>query len=269
MSYRSILVNLDIDALSPEIVKLGIDLARRFDARLIVVSAADVPPPVVAAEGMVFEGELFQAERRQIEDRLQQLRLEVEKLVGSTVEMEWRGAISSPTRFLMQNSRAADLIVTTGRPADAFRGVDTASLALGAGRPILVAATDAEHMLARNILVAWKDTREARRAIVDALPLLKASTETAVVTIDREREREAQESVNDVVSFLKRHGVPARGEVVADPGDGERLVEFARSAQADLIVSGAYGHSRLREWAFGGVTRTLLDESRIHRFMSS
>ena len=268
MSYRSILVNLDIDAFPSAIVKLAIDLGRRFDARLIGVSAAEAPLPVATADGMVFDGELLQLQRQQIEKRLQELRLEFERLVGAAVEMEWRGAVCSPTRFLLEAARAADLILTTARGANAFRSVDMGSLALGAGRPILIAATDTEHVLAKNILVAWKDTREARRAVVDALPFLKTSTETTVVTIDRGPDRTVRESVNDVVSFLRCHGVTAHGDVITGSADGERLLELARSAHADLIVSGAYGHSRVREWAFGGVTRTMLNESRVHRFMS-
>jgi nucleotide-binding universal stress UspA family protein len=268
MSYRSILVNLDIDAPSAAIVKLAMDLARRFDARIIGLSAADVPLPVTTPEGMVFGVEHLQLERQQIEKRLGEVRLEFEKLVGAVVETEWREAVQNPTRFLLESARAADLVVTTGQAGNVFRSVDIGSLALGAGRPVLIAAGDAEHVLAKNILVAWKDPREARRAVVDALPFLATSTETIVATIDRDPDRNIRDSVNDVVAFLRRHGVTARAEVVADAEDGERLLELAHSAHADLIVSGAYGHSRAREWAFGGMTRTLLDETNIHRFMS-
>jgi nucleotide-binding universal stress UspA family protein len=251
------------------VVRLAIDLAGRFKARLLVASAAAVSPPVVSAEGMVFDGEILQEERLHIEERLHALRGEVEKVVGTSVAMEWRGAVFNPTDFLLRLARTADLVVTTKRDGNAFRTVDTGSLALGAGRPILVAATDSEHLAGRNVLVAWKDTREARRAVVDALPFLKAAAETTVVTIDREGGAGASAGIDDVVSFLRHHGVTARGEVIVDLGDGERLLQLARSTSADLIVSGAYGHSRVREWAFGGVTRTLLNDSGIHRLMSS
>ena len=92
-------LNLNIDAFPSAIVKLAIDLARRFDARIIGVSAADVPPPAVTVDGMVFDGETLQLERQQIEKRLQELRLEFEKLVGAAVEMEWRGAVTAPPTF--------------------------------------------------------------------------------------------------------------------------------------------------------------------------
>ena len=69
--------------------------------------------------------------------------------------------------------------------------------------------------------------------------------------------------------FLERHGIVARTEVISEDADGHRLAAFARLIQADLIVSGAYGHSRLREWAFGGVTRSLIGESGVNRLLSN
>ena len=121
------------------------------------------------------------------------------------------------------------------------------------------------------MLVAWKDTREARRAVVDAMPFLVAAREVVVATIEEADQKGARESAADVVRFLMKHGVKARSEVI-DVGRAyapEALVEMARAAKADLIVSGGYGHSRLREWAFGGVTRSLLRETGIHRLMSN
>jgi nucleotide-binding universal stress UspA family protein len=268
VSYRSILVNVDIDAFPTSIVKLAIDLARKFDARLIGVSAADVSPPVVSPDGTVFDGELLLAEREAIERRLGELQLEFHRLVGGSAEIKWRGAVGNPTRFVAEQARAADLVVTSAHRHNGLRSADTASVTLGAGRPVLVAADNAEHLLAKTVLVAWKDTREARRAVADALPLLVTANEVVVATIDAAADTAVQSSLDDVLTFLKHHKIAARGEVITGPQDAELLLDFARSTRADLIVSGAYGHSRLREWAFGGVTRTLLDRSDIHRLMS-
>jgi nucleotide-binding universal stress UspA family protein len=125
-----------------------------------------------------------------------------------------------------------------------------------------------EHIRAKTVLVAWKDTREARRAVADALPFLAKANEVVVATIDTSRDESIRDSLDDVAAFLGHHGIKARTELIAGEADGDRLLTFARSIHADLIVSGAYGHSRLREWAFGGVTRTLIEESGISRFMS-
>jgi nucleotide-binding universal stress UspA family protein len=268
MAYKSIIVNLDIDGQSTGIVKLAVELAKRFGARLIGAAAADVPPPVVSADGMVFDGEVMQLQRDDIEKRLKLLHAEFEATAAGSVKTEWRSAVYNPTRFFLDSSRAADLILTGSGGNNIHRAVDIGGLALGAGRPVLVAASDVEHMPAKTVLVAWKDAREARRAVSDALPFLVGANDVVVATVDSRPDKYIRDSAADVAAYLKCHGVSAESEVLTDNKDGDRLVEFARSIRADLVVSGAYGHSRLREWAFGGVTRTLLDESGINRFMS-
>ncbi|WP_136619683.1 MULTISPECIES: universal stress protein [Mesorhizobium] len=269
MSYKSIIVNLAIDAPPAPIVKVGIELAERFGAHLIGLAAADVPPLVATGDGMVYEGEVMQMQRTEIEKRLAELRAEFERLVPASITSEWGQAVCSPTRFLSASARAADLVVVGSEKGEnVFRAVDIGSLALGAGRPVLVTAGNAEHILAKTVLVAWKDTREARRAVADALPFLAKANEVVVATIDTNRDESIRDSLDDIAVFLEHHGIKARTELIAGEADGERLLTFARSIHADLIVSGAYGHCRLREWAFGGVTRTLMEESSINRFMS-
>lgn len=114
--------------------------------------------------------------------------------------------------------------------------------------------------MAKTIPVTWKDTKEARRAVMDALPFLAKANE-AVATIDIDRDGSIRDSLADVVVILKHHGIKARTELIADDRNGDRSLTFGRSIHADLIVSGAYGHSRLWEWAFGSVTHTLIGEA--------
>ncbi|TGT03621.1 universal stress protein, partial [Mesorhizobium sp. M8A.F.Ca.ET.213.01.1.1] len=102
----------------------------------------------------------------------------------------------------------------------------------------------------------------------DALPFLAVANEVIVATIDTDRSESARYSLADVAAYLENHGIMPQTELLAGEAEGDRLVAFARSIHADLIVSGAYGHSRLREWAFGGVTRSLIEDSSINRFMS-
>ncbi|TIO06390.1 universal stress protein [Mesorhizobium sp.] len=269
MSYKSIIMNLAVDAPPAAMVNVGVELAERFGAHLIGLAAADVPPLVATGDGMVYEGEIMQIQRTEIEKRLAELRAEFERLVPASITSEWRQAICGPTRLLSVFARAADLIVTgSGEGENIYRAVDIGSLALGAGRPVLVAASDIEHVPAKTVLVAWKDTREARRAMADALPFLAKANEVVVATIDTDRDGSIRNSLVDVAVYLEHHGIKARTELISGEADGDRLLTFARSIHADLIVSGAYGHSRLREWAFGGVTRTLIEESGISRFMS-
>ncbi|OBQ71185.1 universal stress protein [Mesorhizobium erdmanii] len=268
MSYKSIIVNLAVDADPAPIVKLGATLAERFGAHLIGLAAADVPPLVSTGEGLVYEGEVMQIQRTEIEKRLAALHGEFERLVPTSLSNEWMQQVCSPTRLLGAAARQADLIVTgPDEGENVFRAVDIGSLVLGIGRPVLVAASNCELMLANTVLVAWKDTREARRAIADALPFLSKAKDVIVATIDSEHD-DVRNSLADVAVYLEHHGIMARTEILSGEPEGERLTAFARSIHADLIVSGAYGHSRLREWAFGGMTRTLVQESGINRLMS-
>ena len=111
-----------------------------------------------------------------------------------------------------------------------------------------------EPLRRKNILVAWKDTREARRAVADAMPFLVHADDVLVATMEDHERAVARSSVADVVKYLMRHGVKARSEVAGHEraNDIDTLVGMAENMGADLIVAGAYGHSRLREWAFGG-----------------
>jgi nucleotide-binding universal stress UspA family protein len=273
MTYKSILVNIDIDGANASLIKLATDLAMRFNARLIGFSAADVPLPTVTADSVIFDGEIMVQQRENIERRLEELRQEFEEHAATSAEKEWRGDVGNPTRLLIETARAADLIVTVSpegaSSGNVHRSVDLGSLMLQAGRPVLVVARDAERVLINKALVAWKDTREARRAVADALSLLSLAKEVRVITVDDAADDHVSESLSDVSAFLSRHGIKARAEVFPEKADGRTICDLANVMHADLVVSGAYGHSRFREWAFGGVTRTLLDNSALNRFMSN
>ncbi|MGH6797164.1 MAG: universal stress protein, partial [Roseiarcus sp.] len=125
---------------------------------------------------------------------------------------------------------------------------------------ILISPPGATGLKLTRAIVCWKDSREARRAVADALPILKASKRVDVVELVNEHEIEAARGrLADVGDWLHRHGVEAT--CLATPAraaESAHLAAIARDLEADLIVAGAFGHSRLREWAFGGVTRDLL-----------
>jgi len=120
-------------------------------------------------------------------------------------------------------------------------------------------------------MVAWKDTREARRAVADALPLLqRAQTVIIAAAAKGADDAAADPSLGPISDYLGRHGVAAVVEGVVDDGEhvGRRLVRAAQGLGAQLVVAGAYGHSRAREWAFGGVTEHLIQHSPLASLMS-
>lgn len=273
MDIRTILVNFDIDAFSPALAKCAGDLAKRFNADLIGLASAEPSPALIGVESAMATAAWYAQEREEIEARLRALETEFRALAPAGTKVDWRAYVEAPNRSLVASARCADLIVTgsrQGRDVSYLRSVDIGELVLTAGRPVLVAASGVAAIKAEKIVVGWKDTREARRAVSDALPLLKAAGDVVVATINEGDLAAEKASLTEVLAWLRRHEVKARGDVYPVKGaSATTLEDTARDMQADLIVTGGYGHSRLREWLFGGMTRDLLAAQTINRFMSN
>jgi nucleotide-binding universal stress UspA family protein len=188
-------------------------------------------------------------------------------------DIEWRSAMARPTDYVMHEARAADLIITgvnrDGLLLDPIRRLDPSDLVMQAGRPIFVVPPEAEYLKLKCALVAWKDTREARRAVAEALPLLHKVKEVAVVEVigDDANRKVAHARVDDVAGWLGRHGITAFGRVF-HAVDEEEQIDKIWQYGADFLVAGAYGHTRMREWVFGGFTRSLLTRSRHCSFLA-
>ena len=125
-----------------------------------------------------------------------------------------------------------------------------------AGRPVLIVPPAVRALDLSRVVVAWKDTREARRAVADALPLLaRADRVTVVELAPPDRLDETADGLENVTAWLARHGVEAEARALASgAGDARRLEAVVRELGGSLLVAGAYGHSRIHEWVFGGVT---------------
>jgi nucleotide-binding universal stress UspA family protein len=274
MIYRTIMVQLDIDAPATPRLTFAWDLARRFEADLIAFSAADHRLVIPGDIDGTVTARVARAHVEEIEDRLSVLKSEFDNLTQDSNRASWRGMVGDPTQLLALHARAADLIVVGSRDesdTDRLRTIDRGELIVSAGRPILFASEGLGPMKAENVLIGWKDAREARRAVIDAMPFLTAAQQVLVATIEEGDGTIARESAADVVRFLMKHGVKARMEVLDVGGANatEALLELAHETGADLMVSGGYGHSRLRQWAFGGVTRTLLQQGSVNRLISN
>jgi nucleotide-binding universal stress UspA family protein len=125
-----------------------------------------------------------------------------------------------------------------------------------------------DRLTPKNVLVAWKSTTEAQRALADAVPFMKRAG-TVVVAAVHEGDRRP-DSIDDAVTFLTHHGIAAKAEVIPAKGAAveDVILDFAQRTKADLIVAGAYGHSRVREWIFGGVTRALIQKATVPFLLS-
>ena len=268
MNYKTIMVSLALDRPNEACLAVAGDLAERFDARVIGIAASDLRPPLYFEEGAYAEN-LIREEENAIRRRLSELEAEFHGSVRKrTKSVEWRSALATPANYLVQQSRAADILVVGTRTeaiVDPSVAVDPADVLMRAGRPLLVVPPTAEWLDLRSVLVAWKDVKEARRAVLDALPILAVAKDVTIAEIPEEGSArvDALSHVEDVAAWLRSHGILASvvaSEPTADvPG---QLDWIMANAGADLVISGAYGHSRLREWALGGVTRHLLTSSR-------
>lgn len=270
MTLGAILVQTNIDDFAEGRVKVAADLADRFGATLI--GACACAAQLVPTSGMAVGVSIFVENPGEIEKQLQTVESKFRELAqGKGKATEWRSSIAFPTDHAALHARAADLVVTgPSRGGSAYRAVDPAELVMLAGRPVLVVPGDVSHLAADRVVVAWKDTREARRAVLDSLPLLEKASEVTVAIVAEKGDSAAVRSAADVANFLRRHNVNAKEtRAEADGSAGDRIMKLAAERGADLIVAGAYGHSRLREWVFGGVTRDLLSRSPVCCLMAN
>jgi nucleotide-binding universal stress UspA family protein len=139
------------------------------------------------------------------------------------------------------------------------------------GRPTVLVPEHVHELQADRIVVGWKDTREARLAVHGALPFLRKASRVTIVEIRTSDEQDvARRRVRDVAKYLQGHRVKCEIDVRVhlDESDVRHLIRVAKEDNADLIATGAYGHSRLGEWMFGGMTRGLLDETPFCLMMS-
>ena len=263
--YASIMAHVDLSPYSLQRANFAARLADRFQARLIGVASRQIVGSAADA------GYVAEADSRRVEQDLEATRRIFFDAAGSRNDVEWRAALSAPDRYLPEQARCADIVVV-GRQAtydqrDPALGVSPGDVVMECGRPLLVVPPEIDHLSIDTVVVAWKDTREARRAVNDALPLLVQAKEVVVVTATSSF---TNESVEDVAAWLVRHGTNSRPLVSASglASVAEEILDIATDLGAGLIVSGAYGHSRTREWFFGGATRDLLETASVPLLLS-
>jgi nucleotide-binding universal stress UspA family protein len=272
MSYASLIVYVEADATPERRVRLAAGLADQFNAMLTGVSALAVLPPVVA-DGMVMA-----------ELTIEDIDLMQAKLAdkgnwfrgiagGGRRRLNWHAALDFPAGVLTRAARSADLVIIgqTKAAGGTYRALDPGEAILKMGRPTLVVPEGVSSLTAEHIVIGWKDTREARRAVRDALPLLQEATSVTVVeACGPDDEKTALGRLDDVARYLSHHGIKGGPKVMLEQkGSGAgQLIRIAQEERADLLVTGAYGHSRLGEWMFGGMTRELLAASPICCLMS-
>jgi nucleotide-binding universal stress UspA family protein len=268
LTYATIMVCLRLERPNARLLEIAGAFAERFGAGVVGVVTRQ-PTQYLYSEVYV-PSDLIEQDRDDIQKKAEIVEQEFRAALGPRVsDLQWRSMImfGPLSDYVADEARCADLLLINsdrgGASFDPITEVDVGDLAMRAGRPLLVVPGAIDKLEFKRLVVGWKETREARRAIVDALPLLGVADQVTIVEFaDKDELPETASRLEDVVGWLKRHGVTAQAVAAPSTGDDAGgLKAIAAQQGADLIVAGAYGHSRLREWVFGGVTRNLLHDA--------
>jgi nucleotide-binding universal stress UspA family protein len=269
-AIRTVLVHVRPEPEARARLATAAALAASFDATLFGLAAETVPPLGAMDPTGLMQGAWYADMRQQVQDDLERARATFDEATrGLKTDFAWIDDM--PAAALARAARAADVIVAGGCPVpggDRYRQCDAAEVMLQAGRPVLVTPPEGGALAARSVVIAWKEGREARRAVADALPFLSGADTVVVLEVcGKDDAEDAELRTASVAAGLKRHDVHAQARVIVAPPErvAGKLDKTAEAIGADLIVAGGYGHSRLGEWVFGGVTRDLLRDP--HRFV--
>ena len=269
LGFGAILTPVHLGPGAEATIRFAAKLARCLSCRLVGTGADQLDLPYFGDGTGVVDAVLVENARAVVQENLAKASALFHSAADG-VALEWRDAIEQPISFTLSQSRAADLVVLArqgqGDPALGRMGVAPGDIVLELGRPILLVPPDVEALMARSVVIAWKDTRESRRAVQDALPFLVRAEMVSVLSVGADP---AADGAQDVCGYLAQYGIAAR--TVARPAGSaivDEITDLVRQQGADLIVAGAYGHSRLREWIFGGVTRDLIESTPVCCLMS-
>lgn len=273
MTYRSILVHLDESPRSAARVALAASLALAHRAHLLGLAPTGVAQVPASLLPSLAEGaHPYAAAREQMKERaaavVQRFKEQVAGL--GLVSHEGRVHDDDSLSAMLQHARSCDLIVVGQHDPKQHTPLVPwdfpQQLFLHAGRPVLVVPYAGEYVTAgAQVVVAWHDSREAARAMADALPILQQAQQVDVLHFtEGDRDSSTEPGANtlaEVGVWLRRHGVNARlHEERTELDIGNALLSRAYEQGADLIVMGGYGHSRVTELVVGGVTRSVLSQ---------
>ncbi len=278
MSIKNILIHVDDSGQVEGRLDVAVALARTHDAHLAAIYA--IPEPFIPpyADGGYVPADLIESQAERSRERAAAARTRFEEHLGRVgMESEWREAEGYAADVISLNAKYADLTVVGQANPDDPQNYPTpglpAEVALGAGRPVLVVPyVGTSHEVGKNVLVAWNGSREATRAVNDALPILERADKVTVLAVNPRSGGSDHGDVPsaDIALHLARHGVKAEAaQTVSNDIDvGDIILSRISDLGADLAVMGAYGHSRMRELMMGGVTRDLLRHMTIPVLMS-
>jgi len=272
MPRQTLFTYLPEEDRADQIFSLAATLARRHESHLI--GSYVIPPlgisPMVGGEAMIPQA-VYDGHAQIYRERSDALEQRFEALThDDSFVSEWRtvdARMGSISEALMDHVRCADLVIAPHYNGSADDHVFTAvpeTLAMESGRPVLmVPETFKSDKIGEYVTVAWDGSREAVRAVFDTLDMLKDAQIVRIVSVGEPPRKESSAAITsaEIAATLTRRGITCEADHVI-PGDksiGEALVGRVQDMGSDLLVMGIYGHSKLREFVFGGATRHVLN----------
>ena len=268
MTYKTIVTIIPDAETGARVLDTAILVGSKNDSHIIAVhaepSAAAYATPIGFPDAGVLETNIEEGRERarELKERM------TEKARAAGVSLEWRGMegfIGDSAVAALSSAYCADLVIA-GQPEPgnaAAPADDVEALLFEGGRPVLFVPYAARMPSSiGRVLVAWNGTREAARATFDAMPFLREADKVEVFTVDPPTNADQSGAVAgaEIAAVLARHGVDVTVETqISDGVPASAIIENRLAdTQADMLVMGAYSHSRLAERLFGGVTRTVL-----------
>ena len=273
MSIKTILVHLADDDQHRVRLDVAYDLARKYKAHLeaLFITTPITMPAEIAGRGA--SAGFLAAAAENARERAEELEKEyLAYCKKHRITFEWIVEEGTHLDLLAYHAHLADLAVVSQTPhetlEDRFRLHMAEELTMVTGCPVLVLPIDYEKApLGKQVMVAWKSNSEAVRAVRGTLDIMRAADKVTVLSVGTPDETEASEA--EAVAYLARHGVKATPLNVPDQGGiGKTLLAQAEELGVDLMIMGAYGHSRLREVLLGGVTRHVFDHAKLPVIMA-
>lgn len=264
MPINTILVHIDESERGTQCLNVATSLASQFDAHVtgIAIKAPIYVPSFAAAQVPPDVYETMSAEQDRALSATEKKFNEKMRANGRFDRSEWIQGDGDMARIVASQSRYADLTILGQENPDfdagAYEGFPD-SVIMGAGGPVLVVPyIRLPETMGKSILIAWNGSREAARAVKDALPFLSQADKVTILSANPGKDEDIPGA--DIARYLSEHNIEAQtGKSMSDSVDvGDMLLNEVAEGGYDMVVMGAYGHSRLREVILGGVTRHLL-----------
>lgn len=271
----------------PAALETGFQLARLFGAHMDCLHVRPGPSQIIAKAAMsqftatTGNVALIHAIERAVADAAIAARQAFDSFCGTRnfsahngvfnqdgVEGAFRQTMGDIIEKTITESRFNNLtILARGDKKGGLSTEDIGNVLVRAGRPVVLAPAIPPENIVPTIAIAWKEAAEAARAVAVAMPLLAKSDRVFVLAGDESSEgpSDGMESATSLVGHLQRNGIPAQAKAVLAAGRAmpDAILETAKEVGADLLISGAYGHSRAREWVFGGFTRRVIKDAKL------